>query len=74
VTAEGKGVGHIVHAKAGETAQGGLRIKEAGSYRFWCTVSGYEEAGMVGTITVASPLVARGLVPTSVCSWVPPGV
>ena len=47
-----KGVGHIVHAKARKTAQGGLRIDKAGTYKFWCTVSGHKQAGMTGTITV----------------------
>jgi plastocyanin len=47
-----KGLGHVVHAKAEKAARGGLRIKKAGTYRFWCTVSGHKQAGMVGTITV----------------------
>jgi plastocyanin len=49
-----KGVGHIVHAKKGETAKGGLRIDKAGAYQFWCTVSGHKEGGMRGVLTVAS--------------------
>jgi uncharacterized cupredoxin-like copper-binding protein len=48
----GKGVGHIVHAKTGKTAMGGLRIDEPGTYKFWCTVAGHKKAGMTGTITV----------------------
>ena len=47
-----KGIGHIVHAKAGKTAMGGLRIDEPGTYRYWCTVKGHKKAGMTGTITV----------------------
>jgi len=47
-----KGIGHIVHAKANKTAKGGLRIKKAGTYEFWCTVQGHKKAGMTGTLTV----------------------
>lgn len=47
-----KGIGHIAHAKAGKTAMGGLRIDEAGTYKFWCTVAGHKKAGMTGVITV----------------------
>jgi heme/copper-type cytochrome/quinol oxidase subunit 2 len=49
-----KGVGHIVHAAKGETAKGGLRIDKAGTYQFWCTVSGHKEGGMRGVLTVTS--------------------
>lgn len=49
-----KGVGHVVHAKKGKTAQGGLRIKKAGTYKFWCTILGHKKQGMTGTITVTS--------------------
>jgi plastocyanin len=49
-----KGIGHVVHAKAGKTARGGLKFKKAGTYTFWCTVSGHKKAGMTGTITVTS--------------------
>jgi plastocyanin len=45
-------VGHIVFTKAGQTARGGLRIDEPGTYRFWCTISGHKQAGMTGLITV----------------------
>ena len=45
-------VGHIVHAKPNKTAKGGLMIKKAGTYKFWCTVKGHKAQGMVGTITV----------------------
>ena len=48
----GSRVGHVVHAKAGKTAMGGLRIDEPGTYRFWCTEKGHKKAGMTGTITV----------------------
>jgi plastocyanin len=47
-----KRVGHVVHAKAGKTARGGLRIDEPGTYRFWCTVPNHKTAGMTGRITV----------------------
>jgi plastocyanin len=49
-----KGIGHLVHAKAGKTAQGGLRIKKAGTYKFWCTILGHKKQGMTGTITVTA--------------------
>jgi uncharacterized cupredoxin-like copper-binding protein len=47
-------VGHVVHAPKGSTAQGGLSIDEPGTYKFWCTVRGHKEGGMVGTITVTA--------------------
>ena len=47
-----KGIGHVVHAKAGQTARGGLRIDEPGTYKFWCTVANHKKAGMTGEITV----------------------
>jgi uncharacterized cupredoxin-like copper-binding protein len=47
-----KGYGHVVHAKAGKTARGGLVLDKAGTYKFWCTVKGHRTAGMTGTITV----------------------
>src|SRR5262245_8246128 len=40
-----KGVGHVVHAKADDSARGGLRIDEPGTYKFWCTVAGHKKAG-----------------------------
>jgi len=46
------GTGHVVHAAADTTASGGLTIEKPGVYKFWCTVSGHKEGGMVGTITV----------------------
>ena len=48
-----KGIGHVVGAKAGKAARGGLRIDEPGTYKFWCSVPGHRSAGMKGTITVA---------------------
>jgi len=47
-----KGIGHVVHAKAGKTARGSIRIKKAGTYKYWCTILGHKKQGMVGTITV----------------------
>lgn len=47
-----KGIGHVVHAKAGKTARGSFRITKAGTYKFWCTILGHKKQGMVGTITV----------------------
>jgi len=48
-----KGIGHVVHAKAGESARGGLRIDEPGTYRFWCTIANHKTAGMTGRIIVS---------------------
>ena len=47
-----QGQGHIVGAKGGQTANGGLRIDEPGTYKFWCSVPGHRAAGMEGTIVV----------------------
>jgi len=47
-----KGIGHVVHAKAGKTARGSIRIKKAGTYKFWCAILGHKKQGMTGTITV----------------------
>ena len=41
-----------VDVDAGETATGGLRADEPGSYTFYCTVPGHREAGMEGTLVV----------------------
>ncbi|HWH32526.1 MAG TPA: cupredoxin domain-containing protein [Egibacteraceae bacterium] len=49
-TIEGAGV--HVGAAAGQTARGGLRIDEPGTYTFVCTVAGHATAGMTGTLTV----------------------
>lgn len=48
------GVGHVVHAGARKTAKGGLMIEKAGTYKFWCTVTGHKAGGMVGTLTVTA--------------------
>lgn len=47
-----KGIGHIVHAKAGKTAKASIRFKKTGTYKFWCTIFGHKKQGMIGTITV----------------------
>lgn len=44
--------GHVVGAERGKTQQGGLRIDEAGTYKFWCSVAGHRKAGMEGTLVV----------------------
>ena len=41
-----------VAADASETATGGLRADEPGSYTFYCTVAGHREQGMEGTLVV----------------------
>jgi plastocyanin len=48
------GVGHVVHAGARKTAKGGLMIEKAGTYKFWCTVTGHKAGGMVGIVTVTA--------------------
>jgi plastocyanin len=45
-------VGHVVGVDGGDTAKGGIRIREAGSYAFYCSVTGHRSAGMEGTIAV----------------------
>ena len=46
--------GNEVHAhlKSGESGLVRLKVSEAGTYEFWCTVAGHKEAGMKGTLTV----------------------
>ena len=46
-----QGEGHVVGANAGKQAKGGLMIARAGTYKFWCSVSGHRTAGMEGIIT-----------------------
>jgi plastocyanin len=43
-----------VSAEAGETAEGGLRADDPGTYTYYCSVEGHREAGMEGTLTVES--------------------
>lgn len=47
-----EGVGHVVHAGGSQTERGGLKIEKAGSYTFYCSISGHRAAGMEGTIVV----------------------
>ena len=41
-----------VSAGKGDTAEGGFRAEEAGSYTYYCTVEGHREEGMEGTLVV----------------------
>lgn len=41
-----------VAADASETATGGLRADESGSYTFYCSVAGHREQGMEGILVV----------------------
>ncbi len=40
------------HLRSGESGVVRLKVSEAGTYEFWCTVAGHKEAGMKGTLTV----------------------
>ena len=40
------------HLNSGESGAVRLKVSEAGTYEFWCTVAGHKEAGMKGTLTV----------------------
>ena len=41
-----------VSAGKGDTAEGGFRADEPGSFTYYCTVEGHREAGMEGTLVV----------------------
>lgn len=41
-----------VSAEGGDTAAGGLRAEEPGTYTFYCSVPGHRDAGMEGTLVV----------------------
>lgn len=41
-----------LHAAAGKTESLLFTPTEAGAYRFYCTVAGHQQSGMVGTLTV----------------------
>ena len=41
-----------VHTLAGESASLTFRTEQKGTFDFYCTISGHQEAGMVGTLTV----------------------
>jgi plastocyanin len=49
-------VGHVAAAKK-KPKQGGLRLHEPGTFRFWCSVPGHRAEGMRGTIVVEEPAV-----------------
>ena len=40
------------HLNSGESGAVRLKVSEAGTYEFWCTIAGHKEAGMKGTLTV----------------------
>lgn len=41
-----------VSVEGGETATGGLRADEPGTYTYYCSVPGHRDAGMEGTLVV----------------------
>ncbi len=45
-------LGVKIHANVGETATGTVGPVEPGTYKFYCSIPGHKEAGMVGEITV----------------------
>ena len=49
--AAGKNEVHA-HLNSGESGAVRLKVSEAGTYEFWCTIAGHKEAGMRGTLTV----------------------
>lgn len=48
-------LGFVLGAEAGETVTGSLRVAEAGTYEFVCSVPGHEAAGMRGELVVEPP-------------------
>jgi plastocyanin len=48
-----EGMGVVVTVDGGKTASGGLRLRKAGSYTFYCSIAGHRAAGMEGTITAS---------------------
>lgn len=48
----GKGPALHVHAEAGTSEAVEFTPTEAGTYEFYCTVSGHKEAGMIGRLVV----------------------
>jgi len=51
---EGHGAEVAVHVEGGETDSVTFTTHKAGTYTFYCTIKGHREAGMEGTIEVAS--------------------
>jgi plastocyanin len=45
-------IGYVVGAEGGDTARGGVRIDEPGSYTFYCSVTAHRATGMEGTFVV----------------------
>jgi plastocyanin len=50
-TIENKGL--VVTVDGGNTAKGGFRLTKAGTYTFFCSITGHRASGMEGTITAS---------------------